>query len=196
MEFPLTASTQSCSCPYSKLTLAPAQLNHHQLTHTQHLQPSHQRAGLFARQRGCMLHNCNFAHMCNRKVAGNTGYSHKTTDPQNMQRISWHLQYVHYHNKRYVYFVFRQSWIPQLTHYHGSLACLSTKSTHYQLNSLSIESVGKRRLPVEVIKVLIENVFYFILPVRLTWFQDLTRSGSIIIFLKCYYNCSLVYNCR
>lgn len=139
MEFPLTASTQSCSCPYSKLTLSPAQLSHHKLTHTQHLQPSHQRAGLFARQRGCMLHNCNFAHMCNRKVAGNTGYSHKTTDPQNTQRISWHLQYVHYHNKKYVYFVFRQSWIPQL----NPLPWLPSLFVH-QINSLSTQLIINR----------------------------------------------------
>lgn len=40
----------------------------------------------FNGQKGCMLHNCNFAHVCNRKVAGKAcglshpGHSHKTAD--------------------------------------------------------------------------------------------------------------------
>ena len=47
----------------------------------------------FNGQRGCMLHNCNFAHVCNRKVAGKScglshpGHSHRPVDP-NTQPIS------------------------------------------------------------------------------------------------------------
>lgn len=43
----------------------------------------------FNGQKGCMLHSCNFAHVCNRKVAGKAcglshpGISHKLAEPQN-----------------------------------------------------------------------------------------------------------------
>ena len=44
--------------------------------------------------KGCTLQNCNFAHVCNRKVAGKAcglghpGYSHKLDGPQNTQTSS------------------------------------------------------------------------------------------------------------
>ena len=45
----------------------------------------------FYGQKGCTLHSCNFAHVCNRKIAGKVcglthpGVSHKTTDPTSTQ---------------------------------------------------------------------------------------------------------------